>query len=174
MVRRQMLAQACWRHLEDSPTPSLAQANPQLGKSTSPVLPVVKAAQLFCNQILARGEPDSTMGNPIPDLIKDGLLTGLEGATASAALLAQQHPFPSDKLISAGSLCFAALMSPPNPERSASRLGFLYQLCSPTACNFDALFLLISCAHHFLVNGARKKKPTPTGLCCSQTSEVLI
>lgn len=36
-----------------NPPPTPAQAKPWLGKPITPVLPVVKAAWLFCNQILA-------------------------------------------------------------------------------------------------------------------------
>lgn len=64
------------------------------------------------------------MGNPIPDLIKNVLLIGLEGSNCL-------HFSPPESIRShltisfqQGSLCFVALMSPHNPEVNQASLGF--------------------------------------------------
>lgn len=64
------------------------------------------------------------MGNPIPDLIKNVLLIGLEGSNCL-------HFSPSESIRShltisfrQGSLCFVALMSLHNPEANQASLGF--------------------------------------------------
>lgn len=55
------------------------------------------------------------MGNTIPDLIKDVLLTGLEGSNCPHFSFQSIRSHLTISFLQ-GSLCFVALMSPRNPE----------------------------------------------------------